>query len=65
MDLEDIMLTELSKMEKDIHHRFHLCMGSEKQNKQINITRQKQNHRYEEQIRHCQRGGGWGHEGNS
>ena len=57
MDLEDIMITELSKIEKDIYHRFHLCMGSEKQNKQINITRQKQNHRYKEQICRCQRGG--------
>ena len=65
MDLEGIMLTELSKMEKDIYHRFHLCMESEKQNKQTNITRHKQNHRYKEQICGCLKGGGWGHEGNS
>ena len=44
MDLESIMLSEISHTEKDKY-----CMISLK-NKRTNITKQKQSHRYREQT---------------
>ena len=39
MDPEGIMLRDISQIEKDKHIRFHLYMGSKRQNRQINQTK--------------------------
>uniref|UniRef100_A0A671FEW0 DUF1725 domain-containing protein n=1 Tax=Rhinolophus ferrumequinum TaxID=59479 RepID=A0A671FEW0_RHIFE len=38
MDLENIMLSEISQSEKDKYHISHLYLESKEQNKQTNIT---------------------------
>ena len=54
MGLEGIMLSEISQTEK----YKYLYVGSKKQNKWTNITKEKQSYRYREQTGGCQRGGG-------
>ena len=45
MDLEAIMLSEISQTEKDKYCRIHLYVKSKKYNKLVNITKKKQTHR--------------------
>ena len=56
MDLEDIMLSEISQRKK-INVRYHLYMKSKKYNKFVNIAKKKQTHRYREQTGGCLCGG--------
>ena len=63
MDLEGIMLSEISQMEKDKYCMNHLYVKSKKYNKWTNITKQKQTHRYREQTSGHQWGGGQGQNG--
>ena len=60
IDLEGIMLSEVSQIEKDKSCITHLYVESKNQNKWTNITKQKQSHRYREQIGGLQKGGVWG-----
>ena len=46
-ELEDIMLSEISQTEKDKHHVISLICG----------TKNKQTHRYRQQVGGCQRQG--------
>ena len=50
MDLESIMRTQISQSEKDKYHMIHLDVEPNEQNKQ---TKEKQIHRYREQIVSC------------
>ena len=52
MDLEGLMLSEISQTEKDKYCMISLICGSNEQNNKQN--------RYREQTDHCQRGRGWG-----
>ena len=49
MDLEDIMLSEISQRKK-INVRYHLYMKSKKYNKFVNIAKKKQTHTYRGQT---------------
>ena len=49
MDLEGIMLSEISQRKTNTVW-YHLYVESKKYNKQMNITKQKQIHRYREQT---------------
>ena len=51
MDLEGIMLSEISQIEKDKYCMISLICGIYKYNKVVNITKKKQTHRYREQTR--------------
>ena len=62
MDLEGIMLSEISQTEKDKYHVISLMCGISK-TKQANI-KQKQSYRYREQTSDCQREWGKGEERN-
>ena len=57
MDLEGIMLDEISQRKKDKYCMISLYVESKKQNKWINITKQKQSNRYRGQTGGCQRRG--------
>ena len=60
MDLEIIILSEVSQKEKDKYHMISLLCGIQNMT-QMNIsTKQKQTHRYREQTCGCQGGGGVG-----
>ena len=51
MDLEDIMLSEISQMEKDYHHTPSLRCGTKKNKNLVNITKRKKlSHRYRRQT---------------
>ena len=50
MDLEIIIPNEVSQTGKDKYHMISLHTESKKLNKWINITKQKQTHRFREQI---------------
>ena len=50
MDLEGIMLSEISETEKDKYCMIPLIYGIKKFNKLVNITKKKQTHRYREQT---------------
>ena len=52
MDLEGIMLSEMSDRERQILYdiTYHLYVESKKYNKLVNITKKKQTHRYREQT---------------
>ena len=63
MDLEGIMLNEISQAEKGKYCMILIICGIYK-NKSINITKQKHRYRYREQIGGYQRGGGWKEERN-
>ena len=56
MDLEGIMLSEISQTEKENSIGSLVYVESKKQNK----TKLKQTHRYREQKGGCQRGEKWG-----
>ena len=58
MDMEGIILSESSQIEKDNIVWYHLHVESEKYNQLENITRKKQIHRYREQTNNFQ----WGEE---
>ena len=63
MDLEIVILSEVSQTEKDKYHMISIICGIENMI-QINIsTKQKETHRYKEQICGCQGGAGVGEEG--
>ena len=47
LDLEGIMLSEISQTNKD-KTVYHLHLESKKYNKQVNITKKKQIHKYRE-----------------
>ena len=67
MELESIMLSEISQSEKDKHHVISLICGIQ-ETKQMNIARKKKRGRqtrkqtlnYREQTDGYQRGDGWG-----
>ena len=48
MDLEGIMLSEISEQRKTNTACYHLYVESNKYNKLVNITKMKQTHRYRE-----------------
>ena len=51
MDLEDIMLSEISQMEKDYHHTPSLRCGTKKNKNLVNTTKRKKlSHRYRRQT---------------
>ena len=56
MDLKGIMLSEVSQRKTSTS--YHLYVESKKYNKQMNITKQKQTHRYREQTSGYQWGKG-------
>ena len=60
MDLEGIMLSEISQTEKTKIVRDHLHVESKKYNKVVNRTKKKQTHRYREQTSGYQWGEGRG-----
>ena len=62
MNLEGIMLSEISQTEKDKYCMIHLYVKSKKYNKLVNITKKKQAHRYREQTSgyQCREGTGGG-----
>ena len=50
-------LSEMCQTEKDQYPKYyHLYVESEKYNKLVNITKQKQTHRYRKQTSGCQGG---------
>ena len=55
MDLESIMLNEISQTEKDKYHMISLVWNLKKKQKQ----KQNQTHKYRKQTDGCQRAGGW------
>ena len=63
MDLEMIILTEVSQTEKDKYHMLSLICGIENMTQMNLSTKQKQTHRRREQTCGCQGGGvvgeGW------
>ena len=56
MDIEIIILNEVSQEEKDKYHMISL----RREIKKIKQIKQKQTHRYREQTGGCQKGGAWG-----
>ena len=58
MDLEGIMLNEISQTEKDKYCMIWLNVESKKYNKLVNITKKKHTHRYRKQTSGYQWGGG-------
>ena len=59
MDLKGIMLSEITKPEKDKYCMLSLIQGISKINKLVNITKKKQIHRYKAQTSGYQ----WGERG--
>ena len=57
MDLEDIMLSEVTQRKTNIVW-YHLYVESKQYNKLVNITKKKQTPRYREQTSGYQLGGG-------
>ena len=63
MQLEIIILSEISQKEKDKYHMISLICGIQNMT-QMNITmKQKQTHGHREQTCGGQGGGGWGRDG--
>ena len=60
MELERIMLSEISQTEKEKYCIVSLYMESKKYNKLVNITKKEQTHRYGEQTSGYQQGEGRG-----
>ena len=56
MDLKGITLNEANQRNMDTIY-FHFYVEPKKQNKQMNITKEKQTHTYREQISGCHWGG--------
>ena len=50
MDLEGIILSEISQTEKDKYYDVPFMWNPKKYNKLVNITKKKQTHRYKEQT---------------
>ena len=63
IDLEGIMLSEISQTRKTNAVWYHLYVESKKYNKIVNITKKKQTQRYREQTSGYQWGDGRGMEG--
>ena len=63
MDLEIIIINEVSQKEKDKHHIISLICGILNTTQMNTSTKQKQIHRHREQTCGCQGGEGWGREG--
>ena len=60
LDLDGIMTTEISQTEKDKYSMISLtCAILKSKINGTNITKEKQIHRYREQIGGCQKGEGW------
>ena len=59
MDLEGIMLSEISQRKTDTVG-YHLHVEAKKYDRLVNITKKKQAHRYKEQTSGYQWGEGWG-----
>ena len=59
MELEGIMLSEISQVEKDKYQMISLIRGVKEQRK-TEGTKQQQNHRTQEWTDSCQRERGWG-----
>ena len=58
MELEIIILSEVSQTEKDKYHMILLICGIKKKNDTMNLfTKQKETHRLRERTYHYQRGG--------
>ena len=63
IQLETIILSEVSQKEKDKHHMISLICRITSMT-QMNLSmKQKQNHGQREQTDGCQGGGGWGTDG--
>ena len=60
MDLEIIILSEISQTEKDKYHMISLICGIQNMTQMNLSTKQKQTHRHREQTSGCQGGGGVG-----
>ena len=60
MDLEGIILSEISQTEKDKYCMISLNVESKKHNKLVNITKKKQIHKYRKHTGRYQWGGGRG-----
>ena len=58
MDLEIIILSEISQTEKDKYHMISLICGIQNMTQMNLSTKQKQTHRHREQTSGCQGGGG-------
>ena len=63
MQLEIIILSEVSQEEKDKYHMISLICGIKNMTQMNLATKQKQNHVHREQTGGCQGGGGWGRDG--
>ena len=57
MDLEIIILSEVSQKEKDKYHVISLTCGIQNMTQMNQSTKQKQTHRHREETCACQRGG--------
>ena len=63
MQLEIIILSEVSQKQKDKYHMISIIRGIQNMT-QINLsTKQKQTHEHREQTCGCQGGGDWGRDG--
>ena len=60
MNLEDIMLSKISQIEKDKSHMISLKYEITEQNKQTNVTKEKEAHWQKELAGSGQRGRGQG-----
>ena len=63
MDLEIIILSEVSQKEKDKYYMISLICGILKYEVNEHIYEEKQTHRHREEICGCQEGGKWGRKG--
>ena len=63
MDLEIIILSEVSQKEKDKYHMISLICVIQNMTQMNLFTKQKQIHRHREKTCGCQGGGGWGRDG--
>ena len=63
MDLEIIILSEVSQKEKDKYHVISLICGIQNRMKMNIPTKQKQTHRHREHTCGCQGGWVWGRDG--
>ena len=63
MDLEIVILSEVSLKEKDKYHMMSLTCGIYYMTHMNLSTKQKQTHRHREQTCGCQGGRGWGRDG--
>ena len=64
INLESIMLSEISQIDRDKYHMISLVCGIYKKNQPIKPNRTKQTHTFREQMNGCQKGGHKGCGGN-